>query len=284
MGCWGMGMAQTDEFCEVYDQFMDCYDEGMGVEEITQKILGEYHKEFSDTDGVMHDVYFALAKAEWMCGAQSAAILSRVNEIISSDANLAFYKELGASASDLKTRKKNLDKFWASLQEPRPKPRKRKKTTKAAQLPKGAVFWYKSKGAIFGALVLDIISNGHTLVALSNRLKTEPKSPEDVLDAQVFTAAWFDELLPVSRVHEIGSVTVSGSYNGRAGMYHSDTVHFCENYGVDAHWNHEKRMLTFEGSLMRDLLACECVPADFQNRERLNALLQSDSPVIWISL
>ena len=25
MGCWGMGMAQSDEFCEIYDKFMDSY-------------------------------------------------------------------------------------------------------------------------------------------------------------------------------------------------------------------------------------------------------------------
>ena len=25
MGCWGMGMAQSDEFCKIYDKFMDSY-------------------------------------------------------------------------------------------------------------------------------------------------------------------------------------------------------------------------------------------------------------------
>ena len=126
MGCWGMGMAQSDEFCEIYDKFMDSYNEGKDVADITASILAEYHAEFDDDDGVMHDVYFALAKAEWMCCEQSELVLNRVKEIIESGANIEFYRELEASEKDLKVRQKNLDKFWTSLQTPRAKPRQRR--------------------------------------------------------------------------------------------------------------------------------------------------------------
>jgi len=127
MGCWGMGIAQTDEFCEVYDDFMERYDEGKEPAEISEEILAEQHKEFDDSDGVMYDVYFALAKAEWMCGALSEKILGRVTEIIESGANIEFYRELDATESDLKLRKKNLEKFLVTLATPREKPRARKK-------------------------------------------------------------------------------------------------------------------------------------------------------------
>jgi len=127
MGCWGMGLAQTDEFCEVYDDFMERYDEGKEPAEISEEILAEQHKEFDDNDGVMHDVYFALAKAEWMCGALSEKIFSRVKEIVESGANIEFYRELDATESDLKLRKKNLEKFLTTLATPREKPRARKK-------------------------------------------------------------------------------------------------------------------------------------------------------------
>ena len=90
MGCWGMGVSQSDEFCDVYDRFMESYDHGNPVQEITQSILNEYHEEFSDDEGVMHDVYFALAKAEWMCGEQTPGVLNRVNQIIDSGDNLFF--------------------------------------------------------------------------------------------------------------------------------------------------------------------------------------------------
>ncbi|MBQ9745420.1 MAG: hypothetical protein IJW21_01185 [Clostridia bacterium] len=127
MGCWGMGLAQTDEFCEVYDDFMERYDEGKEPAQISEEILAEQHTEFEDSDGVLHDVYFALAKAEWMCGALSEKIFARVKEIIESGANIEFYRELAATESDLKLRKKNLEKFLTTIQTPREKPRARKK-------------------------------------------------------------------------------------------------------------------------------------------------------------
>lgn len=127
MGCWGMGMAQTDEFCETYDNFMEEYDEGKPVAEITAGILAKYHAEFDDDDGIMHDIYFALAKAEWMCREQSELILARVKEIIETKANIEFYRELEATEEDLKLRQRNLQKFWNMLQVPREKARKRKK-------------------------------------------------------------------------------------------------------------------------------------------------------------
>ena len=285
MGCWGMGMAQSDEFCEVYEQFMEAYDEGQAVAEITQGILDEYHKEFSDSDGLMHDVYFALAKAEWMCCDQSTEVLSRVKEIVASGENLQFYRELGAHEQDLKTRKKNLEKFLSALQVPRAAPRKRKrKSANAVEAREGMVFWYKSKGIIYGAMVLEILSNGSMFVALSERISSVPKTADDVLDADVYTAARFDALLPSNRIHEIGSVEITDSYNGRAGMYRSGVVHFCENLGRDLHWNHGKRDLSFDHLKMRDLLDSENVPAEFRNQDRLNTLLQSNRPVIWISL
>lgn len=67
MGCWGMGISECDEYLEVYDNFMEEYDNGVECSAITAAILSKYHAEFDDEDGVMHDVYFALAKAEWMC-------------------------------------------------------------------------------------------------------------------------------------------------------------------------------------------------------------------------
>ena len=46
MGVWGMGLAQSDEFCEVYERFMEAYDEGVAVPEIEKAILDSCHAEF----------------------------------------------------------------------------------------------------------------------------------------------------------------------------------------------------------------------------------------------
>ncbi len=126
MGCWGMGLTQSDEFCEVYDRFIKEYDKGKPVADITKDILEEYLEQFEEDDGVLHDVYFALGKAEWMCGGISDEIFKKISQIIESGENIAFLLELEATDQDLKQRKKNLAKFLTQLSTPREKARKRK--------------------------------------------------------------------------------------------------------------------------------------------------------------
>lgn len=168
MGCWGMGMTQSDEFCEVYDHFMEQYNNGDEVSVITEKILKDYHSEFSGDDGVLHDVYFALAKAEWMCCAQSKMILYRVKEIIDSGANINFYRELEATENDLKIRQKNLEMFWTSLQTPRAKPRQRRidPLDRIKELPPvqpGECYAYKHEDGYRILVILDRFKEPHLL-------------------------------------------------------------------------------------------------------------------------
>jgi len=75
MGCWGTGITQCDEYGEVYDRFIEEYDESKPVKEITGDILEEYLEQFEENDGILHDVYFALGRAEWMCGGISDSIM-----------------------------------------------------------------------------------------------------------------------------------------------------------------------------------------------------------------
>lgn len=126
MGCWGMGITQTDEYCEIYERFMEEYDQGKPLSDIKKDILDEYFEEFDENDGVFHDVYFAIGKAEWMCGGISDDIFSKISSIIKMGTNIEFYRELEASESDLKLRQKNLDKFLLLLSTPRGKTKKRK--------------------------------------------------------------------------------------------------------------------------------------------------------------
>lgn len=125
MGRWGMGLTESDEFLEIYDSFISEYDEGKPVSEITEGMLNQYHEEFDDNDGIMHDVYFALAKAEWMCGEQSDRILTRVKEIIDTGDNIEFLRSLEASDRDLREREKALHKFLNTIIVLRKAPRKR---------------------------------------------------------------------------------------------------------------------------------------------------------------
>lgn len=129
MGSWGMGITQSDEYCDIYERFMEEYDEGKPMSDIKADILEEYLEEFDKNDGALHDVYFAIGKVEWMCGGISDVIFKIISDIIKFGKNIAFYKSLGVIESDLKLRQKNLEKFLTLLSTPREKTRKRKVPT-----------------------------------------------------------------------------------------------------------------------------------------------------------
>lgn len=160
MGVWGMGVAQSDEFCDIYERFMEQYDEGGEPSAIGQSLLQEYIDEFGPDDGILHDVYFAIAKAQWMCCAPDETVLAKVREIIESGANIEFYRELEADERDLKQRQKNLLKFLDQLQFPREKPRKRRPPKPETPMPDwqaGDVLYYKDakNGVYHAAAVID---------------------------------------------------------------------------------------------------------------------------------
>ena len=273
MGCWGMGITQSDEFCEVYDRFLEEYDQGKSVAEIAEAILSEYLSEFDKNDGVLHDVYFAIAKAEWMCTEQSKKTLDKVQHIIDNDLNIAFYRELGATKSDLQLRYKNLQKFWETLQIPRKSPRKRNipKNEQLSSLPKGTVFWYRVKSDIYGAIVLDVIKNNY-LIALSDKLSTEPKNPESILNSSVFSLSWFMLLLPQKRMHVVGNVEITDNYNGHAGLYVNETINlsYCENCGLDQDWRHEIQRYPIPDKQIKNIMSADNVPSSFIHEDILN--------------
>ena len=85
----GFGITQSEEYMEVYQKFMKKYDAGGPIEEITREILNEYGKACAKIDDYsMHGVYFALARAQWMCGALSPDMYQKVREIVISGQNM----------------------------------------------------------------------------------------------------------------------------------------------------------------------------------------------------
>lgn len=155
MGYWGMGITQSDEFCEVYERFIEEYDEGKPLSDIKADILEEYSDGFDKNDEVLHDVFFAIGKAEWMCGGISDDTFEIIADIIKLGKNIAFYKSLEVTERDLKLRQRNLEKFLTLLSTPREKTRKRKVPTdkyikaEKVKLPAfncGDVFAYEVNG------------------------------------------------------------------------------------------------------------------------------------------
>ena len=126
MGNWGVGISQSDTYCKTYERFMEEYDKGKPVSQITQDILAEWLEEFEEDDGVLYDVFFALGKAEWLCGGISESIFNRINEIIKNGKDIAYWQELSATPSDLKQRQKALQTFLNSISTPKATAKKRK--------------------------------------------------------------------------------------------------------------------------------------------------------------
>lgn len=217
MGAWGAGLTQSDEYCEVYDSFMEKYDSGKSVEVITDEILNTYLSEFDADDGILHDVYFALAKAQWMCGLLTDTIMDKVKEIIQSGKNLEFLKELDADNQFLRERKKNLDRFLSSLETPRKTPRKRKTSPKARPLPPaniGDIFSYKDAAGLRIVIVLDRyfkkqFRESYFCCILDKEFQRKPVIAE--LDSEkVGLVGVYDSesFLPASKIRFIGSLGV----------------------------------------------------------------------------
>lgn len=217
MGVWGTGLTQSDEYCEVYDSFMEKYDAGESVEAITEEILNGYLAEFDADDGILHDVYFALAKGQWMCGALSESLMNRVRDIIQNGKNLAFLRELDASDAFLRDRKKKLDKFLLSLETPRSNPRKRKLPAKERPLPPaniGDVFSYKGEAGFRIAVVLDSWDQtkwceGYFCCTLQKEYQTIPDL-NTLAGEKIGQVGMYDvkAFLPASKIRHIGNLRV----------------------------------------------------------------------------
>lgn len=264
MGCWGMGIAQNDEYGEVYERAMEAYDAGEDITAATQKILQEYLAEFDAEDGVLHDVYFALAKAQWMCGALTEDILHRVETIIESGANVEWMRSLDATESDLVQRQRYLLKFLSGLQTPREKPRKRKAPPKPTFSDgPGTLFWYRVKEHVYGGLYLGQ-SHDQDLVAFTEELAPLPEDAAELLEQPVYTAAWCWELLPQQRIHTVGHIVLEKNYSGSLGLFwgvrDGQWTLSVSNIGDLGTWRHEHRMYVPKGLKLKDMLNVDEMP------------------------
>lgn len=200
MGAWGLGVTQSDEYMETYEAFMERYDEGEDVADIAGALLEEYIREFGPEDGVLHDKYFAIAKAQWMCGGVQPEIMQKVEEIIGSGANLAFLEDLVTDPKDLRVREKHLARFLASLKTPRPTVRKRRPRPKASpakpasrpeyavpDVQAGSVIAYRMPGGLRMLVCLGVIEFFGTVPVLCfmEGLYDRPPEPSALLDASI---------------------------------------------------------------------------------------------------
>lgn len=200
MGAWGTGISSNDTYADIYDQFIDFYNEGLPVPEITQRLIAQ-NQETINLQEDATNFWFAIANGQWECKALDKDILVKVQQIVQTGEDLAVWKELDASPADLKTREKVLKKFLTKLQTEKDKPRKRtKKKFYNSIFKKGDCLTYiMENGNYGGAFVLTDEQGtevGTNYIAITNLDKQEKPTVDDFEKSEVY----------IKRVNEISFV------------------------------------------------------------------------------
>lgn len=183
MGSWGTGIKQSDAFADVYDTFFDRYNDGQNPVDIFEQIKKDF-SEILENEEEKHEFWFALALAQWETKCLDRNVLTTVENIISTNADLRLWENLGAPDSDLKKRKIALDKFLVLINSDRPKQKPRKKTKFYPPIYKdGDCITFKLKNGNYGgAVILNYDSHpkiGHCLLVATTRLNQKEKPTLD---------------------------------------------------------------------------------------------------------
>jgi len=114
MGVWGIGITSNDTFKDIYHDFYELYNSFDDIDSICNKLKIKYESVINDEDEA-NDYFFALAKAKWECGLLDKNLLHKIKTIVDSGSEVARWKRLGASKSDLINREQSLFVFYSKL-------------------------------------------------------------------------------------------------------------------------------------------------------------------------
>jgi len=189
MGAWGTAIKDNDAFADVYDEFFDLYNKGGEPETISKEIV-DNNWEILEIEEEKHNLWFALALAQWETKSLDTKVLSTVEEIVTSGADLKIWLDLGANEQDIKKRKVALDKFLEKLKSERPKAKARKRIkTKTPIFSNGDCLVFKMKNGNYGgAVVLATDTKPETacnLVATTRLNQKNKPLPTDFENAEV---------------------------------------------------------------------------------------------------
>lgn len=190
MGTWGTAISSNDTYADIYEQFMDFYNEGLIVQDITKKLIDENQETISLEEDAPN-FWFAIANGQWECKALDKEIFSKVENLITSGEDIRIWKELDASPKDLKARENVLNKFLLKLQTEKDKPRRRtKKKFYNSNYSKGDCLVYiMENGNYGGAFVLSDeqqTETGVNYIAITTIDKAAKPTLEDFRTAEVY--------------------------------------------------------------------------------------------------
>lgn len=125
MGAWSTTILGNDFAADVYGEFIEAYNDGKELNVIRRELEANNQSELNEPDEGS-TFWLALAKAQWDCDSLDSDVVAKVGEIVNTELGLDRWRE--ATARDLEKRRKVLAEFYAKIQKPHPKPKKRKKT------------------------------------------------------------------------------------------------------------------------------------------------------------
>jgi hypothetical protein len=163
MGTWGTAIKDNDAFADIYSEFYELYNKGGQPDIISQKIIAD-NWEILEIEEEKHSLWFALALAQWETKSLDTEVLLKVEEIISSGADIKIWLDLNAREQDIKKRKIALDKFLEKIKSDRPKAKSRKRSKlKVPIFATGDCLVFKMENGNYGgAVVLATDTNPET--------------------------------------------------------------------------------------------------------------------------
>ena len=191
MGTWGTGLTSNDTFADVYGEFMELFNEGQDVKQITSRLLLT-NKDLFNSKEDSNNFWFAIAKGQWECNSLDPDVYERVKNIIDSKKDLEVWRELGAEGKAIKQRDKVLEKFLVqlSVEKAKPKSRKKKKVLNPI-FEKGDCLIFKLLNGNFGAaVVLEAVYDtpyGFNLVAVTNLNNKSKPTIQEIRDSGILT-------------------------------------------------------------------------------------------------
>lgn len=116
MGTWGTGILDNDTASDVYADYISLI-ETLSIDLTMEKMLSFYKAKLNSHEEA-HNFWFALALAQVETSTLQQAVVEKVKEIIETGADLALWKELKASDTDVNSRKEVLNNFLDLLTKP----------------------------------------------------------------------------------------------------------------------------------------------------------------------
>ena len=154
MGYWSTAIKDNDAFADIYDEFYELYNKGGQPDIISKEIISD-NWEILQIEEEKNSLWFAIALAQWETKSLDPTILSKVEDIISSGADLKIWLDHGANEQNIKKRKIALEKFLEKIKSDRPKakPRKRAKS-KTPVFATGDCLTFKMTNGNYGGAVI----------------------------------------------------------------------------------------------------------------------------------